>query len=862
VGFYPKPESNIQKLRTKKIDSIAENLRIVNNAVHSTLEHSDLAKMLAQLGLKKGDDKDAIIEKLWNCIEILKQQDLDEEEDADNEDPQTQPNQNSHTIHYSHSHVDIITSSPDNSQYPHSQDKLKQNNTTEHSIESNNTASDDETQDSENNEHAQPIMFPPDASPRDRGISFLLERYGRTEKQEKELEKMEKELEDMDERDRGKIIMQNFIQNSEQGSLNTILNERKRMKARHLRLQTPKEELEKKYLITKSIPSYSDSADFERELKQFEGKKEEKEKEEMEKRKEKIRKSIPGYSNAIHQQFALDHFLDSPPLSPNLSSSHSSPSLRHSDGSHHSSSIFQKLFQKEEESKKQVKRTINLRKSRSVGQFYIPALSKLSSQKSSTDPQLNPLPHSDPNSSYKSSKKKEKEEGEEKGSSKREGALPPFPPSHLSSSLPFPSLHSPLIPPPFPNSSPYADNTQFLDQSFGSDKEKGGVKYYEEEEEEGIPVISNPSLFPFSHSLPSLRSSTEGMAIKERSQEPERGPMSRSFGHVEGRMRRNTHEDRLSGDSSNKLVQTDTPNHPKHSTKSKSKKSSSKGKSKRKKGKRNSKRDSLKKRKKGKRNSKRDSLKKSEELDEVVVTRMARAPTNNIPNHCFLDSPSRIQERTFTPKLVVEDHWKIEYTDIKIEEMIGQGCFGVVYKAKWRHAPVVVKRLRRDVWKPEVMREFEHEAAILTKLRPHHNVVQFLGVSLQPPAIISEYLPGGDLLSLLHREEKLNIETKIDIALGAAAGLTHLHYEDILHCDLAARNLLVSSNVITGNYTVKVTDFGLSKTGGSTIASKSMTLPVKWMSPEAIHPKIRLLSKKSDVWSFGVVLWLFSLTEL
>ncbi|XP_065842447.1 tyrosine-protein kinase receptor torso-like [Oscarella lobularis] len=79
----------------------------------------------------------------------------------------------------------------------------------------------------------------------------------------------------------------------------------------------------------------------------------------------------------------------------------------------------------------------------------------------------------------------------------------------------------------------------------------------------------------------------------------------------------------------------------------------------------------------------------------------------------------------------------------------------------------------------------------------------------------------------------------------------YLAGKNLVHRDLACRNVLVSENNL-----LKVSDFGLTKAvyeDGAYNQKTARRLPFRWMSIEAIIH--RLFSEKSDVWSFGVVLW-------
>jgi serine/threonine protein kinase len=145
------------------------------------------------------------------------------------------------------------------------------------------------------------------------------------------------------------------------------------------------------------------------------------------------------------------------------------------------------------------------------------------------------------------------------------------------------------------------------------------------------------------------------------------------------------------------------------------------------------------------------------------------------------------------------------------------------------------------------------ELRLMFELPPHPNVVQVFGISTDgpQPVLIMEYCAGGSLGDFLFRRDvNIPIERKIEIVKGIARGVLHLHKHNIVHRDLAARNVLLNQNGEP-----KVTNFGMSrvleqKEEGKT---KSGIGPVCWMAPESLAAMT--YSMKSDVWSFGIVVY-------
>jgi serine/threonine protein kinase len=199
-------------------------------------------------------------------------------------------------------------------------------------------------------------------------------------------------------------------------------------------------------------------------------------------------------------------------------------------------------------------------------------------------------------------------------------------------------------------------------------------------------------------------------------------------------------------------------------------------------------------------------------------------------------------------------NWEINYKDLRIEKEIGRGAFGQVFIGQWRMSRVAVKQLllRQDKMTDEQMAEFMGECELMMRLRPHKNVVLLLGVVIdpaQPLCLVTDYQANGSLHSLLKSDRAIGWEMTLRILEGVAAGMYHIHEEKILHRDLAARNVLLSESM-----DAMVADFGLSAqtTAGET-QETVFRGALKYMAPESLRHN--MFSTKSDVWSYGVLVW-------
>jgi len=135
----------------------------------------------------------------------------------------------------------------------------------------------------------------------------------------------------------------------------------------------------------------------------------------------------------------------------------------------------------------------------------------------------------------------------------------------------------------------------------------------------------------------------------------------------------------------------------------------------------------------------------------------------------------------------------------------------------------------------------------------HPNIVRLLGIYFDKNSyyIVTEFVKLGSLSDVLD-SEKMTFSQLMKIALQVCCGMRYLESNQIVHRDLAVRNILVSKE--GEDYIAKISDFGLARSDNYyTQLGSTSELPIRWCSIEVFSKGKH--SSKSDVWSFGVLLW-------
>ncbi|XP_059209160.1 serine/threonine-protein kinase D1 isoform X1 [Centropristis striata] len=189
------------------------------------------------------------------------------------------------------------------------------------------------------------------------------------------------------------------------------------------------------------------------------------------------------------------------------------------------------------------------------------------------------------------------------------------------------------------------------------------------------------------------------------------------------------------------------------------------------------------------------------------------------------------------------------------DEVLGSGQFGIVYGGKHRKSgrDVAIKIIDKLRFPTKQESQLRNEVAILQSL--HHPGVVNLDCMFETPErvfVVMEKLH-GDMLEMILSSEKGRLPERITkfLVTQILVALRHLHFKNIVHCDLKPENVLLAS--ADSFPQVKLCDFGFARIIGEKSFRRSVVGTPAYLAPEVLRNKG--YNRSLDMWSVGVIIY-------
>ena len=203
----------------------------------------------------------------------------------------------------------------------------------------------------------------------------------------------------------------------------------------------------------------------------------------------------------------------------------------------------------------------------------------------------------------------------------------------------------------------------------------------------------------------------------------------------------------------------------------------------------------------------------------------------------------------------------------EIDELIGRGGMGRVYKARHRMMDrAVALKVIHHKWvnNQEAIDRFHREMKSAASLdHPHIVTAHDAEQADDLHFLVMEYVDGTDLAQTVRQQGPQSVQQACDFIRQAAAGLQHAHEQGMVHRDIKPHNLIV-----TGDNVVKILDFGLASLSPQVATSEAvapqtddkLTIAGAIMgTPDFISPEqavdARSVDGRSDIYSLGMTLY-------
>uniref|UniRef100_A0A671X328 Serine/threonine-protein kinase n=1 Tax=Sparus aurata TaxID=8175 RepID=A0A671X328_SPAAU len=189
------------------------------------------------------------------------------------------------------------------------------------------------------------------------------------------------------------------------------------------------------------------------------------------------------------------------------------------------------------------------------------------------------------------------------------------------------------------------------------------------------------------------------------------------------------------------------------------------------------------------------------------------------------------------------------------DEVLGSGQFGIVYGGKHRKTgrDVAIKIIDKMRFPTKQESQLRNEVAILQNL--HHPGIVNLECMFETPEqvfVVMEKLH-GDMLEMILSSERSRLPERLTkfLVTQILVALRHLHFKNIVHCDLKPENVLLASAEPFPQ--VKLCDFGFARIIGEKSFRRSVVGTPAYLAPEVLRSKG--YNRSLDMWSVGVIIY-------
>jgi WD40 repeat protein len=207
-------------------------------------------------------------------------------------------------------------------------------------------------------------------------------------------------------------------------------------------------------------------------------------------------------------------------------------------------------------------------------------------------------------------------------------------------------------------------------------------------------------------------------------------------------------------------------------------------------------------------------------------------------------------------ELDLNDPLQRQFGDYELNELIGEGGMGVVYRAHQRSLDreVAVKLLAAGPWaSKDFIERFRREAQNAARMQ-HPNIVTIyeVGSAEELHFFSMQLIHGPSLSSELRREKRFASRRAATLVRVIAEAVDYAHRLGVLHLDLKPANVLIDENG-----TPHVADFGLARRLEHGLApdSDEVSGTPSYMAPEQAQGKSKLISPATDIWGLGAILY-------